>query len=107
MRNYWTVPELWTGQTAASSVGTFTATTLTGRTVRCNVTDDNGTTTTNAVALTVLNGPVTTASSSSTNASGVGTLTYTSDDALTTNGECLLWTVTSRGQSFYIVTRPA
>ena len=101
----------WTGQTATSCVGTFTATTLTGRTVRCNVTDDNGTVTTDAVALSVFAGPVTTASSSSTNGSGVGTLTYTSDDALTTNGECLLWTVvagrTGNTSTFYVTTRPS
>lgn len=77
----------WTGQASASAVGTFTATTLTGRRVRCNVTDSNGTVTTNAVTLTVLNGPVLSASSGTTNGSGVSTLTITSDDPLTTNGE--------------------
>ena len=101
----------WTGQTAASCVGTFTAITLSGRRLRCNVTDDNGTVTTDAVALSVFAGPVTTASSSSTNGSGVGTLTYTSDDALTTNGECLLWTVvagrTGNTSTFYVTTRPS
>lgn len=97
----------WTGRTTTTLVGTFTATTLTGRRVRCNVTDDNGTTTTNAVALTVMAGPVTTASDSVTNGSGVATLAYHSDDALGTNGELLLWTITARGQPFYIVTRPS
>lgn len=101
----------WTGQTSTSAVGTFAATTLSGRRVRCNVTDNNGTTTTNAVALTVLAGPVVTASSSATNGSGVGTLAYHSDDALTTNGELLLTTVVAgrvgNQSTFYIVTRPA
>ncbi len=77
----------WSGQASASAVGTFTATTLSGRRVRCNVTDSNGTVTTNAVTLTVLNGPVLSASSGTTNGSGVSTLTITSDDPLTTNGE--------------------
>lgn len=77
----------WTGVTSASVVGTFTATTLTGRRLRCNVTDNNGTTSTNAVALTIHTGPVLSASSGVTNGSGVITLTITSDDPNTTNGE--------------------
>lgn len=47
----------WTGQTAATATATLTAKTLSGRRVRCNVTDDNGTTTTDAVALTIFDGP--------------------------------------------------
>jgi hypothetical protein len=47
----------WTGQAASSCTATLTAKTLSGRRVRCNVTDDNGTTTTNAVALTIFDGP--------------------------------------------------
>lgn len=68
----------WTGQAAASLVGTFTAKTLSGRRVRCNITDDNGTTTTDAVALTLFNGPQVTAFGP-TNASGVSTATLTCD----------------------------
>jgi hypothetical protein len=68
----------WTGQTAASCSATLTAKTLTGRRVRCNVTDDNGTTTTNAVALTIWDGPQVT-TFPATNGSGVSTATLTSD----------------------------
>lgn len=68
----------WTGQAAASLSATLTAKTLTGRRVRCNVTDTNGTTTTNAVALTIYDGPQLT-TFPATNASGVSTATLTSD----------------------------
>lgn len=68
----------WTGQAAASLVGTFTAKTLSGRRLRCNVTDDNGTTTTNAVALTLFDGPQVT-TFPATDASGVSTATLTCD----------------------------
>jgi len=68
----------WTGQTASSCSATLTAKTLTGRRVRCNVTDDNGTTTTNAVALTIWDGPQVT-TFPATNGSGVSTATLTSD----------------------------
>lgn len=69
----------WAGATTANLTGTFTAKTLTGRRVRCVVTDSNGSTTTNAVALTVYTGPVLSKASGTTNASGVDTLTITSD----------------------------
>jgi len=68
----------WTGQASASCSATLTAKTLTGRRVRCNVTDDNGTTTTNAVALTIWDGPQVT-TFPATNGSGVSTATLTSD----------------------------
>jgi hypothetical protein len=97
----------WTGQAAASCVGTFSATTLSGRRVRCNVTDSNGTTTTSAVTLTVLNGPVLSKTSGTTNGSGVDTLTLTSDDALTANGELLLVSATARGITERTTLRPA
>ena len=68
---------VWTGATTATLGGTFSATTLTGRRVRCNVSDSNGTTTTNAVALTIKNGVVEVAPNpATTNASGqTGTTT--------------------------------
>jgi len=68
----------WTGQASASCSATLTAKTLTGRRVRCNVTDDNGTTTTNAVALTIWDGPQVT-TFPATNGSGVSTATLTCD----------------------------
>lgn len=68
----------WTGQTASSCTGTFTAKTLSGRRVRCNVTDDNGTTTSNAVTLTLFDGPQVT-TFGPTNGSGVSTATLTCD----------------------------
>jgi hypothetical protein len=68
----------WTGQTAASCSAALTAKTLTGRRVRCNVTDDNGTTTTNAVALTIWDGPQVT-TFPATDGSGESTATLTSD----------------------------
>lgn len=86
----------WSGGTSATLTGTFTAKTITGRKVRCNVTDDNGTTTTNAVLLTVYTGPVLSKSSGTTNASGVDTLTITSDYPNGV-GEFTVTTATARG----------
>lgn len=98
----------WTGQAAASAVGTFSAKTLSGRRVRCNVTDSNGTTTTDAVTLTVLDGPVLSAATASTNGSGVASVTMTSDDALSANGEILLVTASIGGTVIARTTvRPA
>jgi len=74
----------WSGQTAATATGTFTATTLTGRRVRCNVTDNNGTTVSTAVTLTILAGEVLTQPVGTTNASGVPSTSggsMTSDDS--------------------------
>jgi hypothetical protein len=68
----------WTGQTASSCTATLTAKTLSGRRVRCNVTDDNGTTTSTAVALTIFDGPQVT-TFGPTNGSGVSTATLTCD----------------------------
>tara|TARA_R110000868_G_scaffold112734_1_gene303287 strand:+ start:289 stop:1389 length:1101 start_codon:yes stop_codon:yes gene_type:complete len=68
----------WTGQTAASCSATLTAKTLSGRRVRCNVTDSNGTTTSTAVALTIYDGPQLT-TFGPTNGSGVSTATLTCD----------------------------
>jgi len=68
----------WTGQASASCSAALTAKTLTGRRVRCNVTDDNGTTTTDAVALTIWDGPTLT-TFPATNGSGVSTATLTCD----------------------------
>jgi hypothetical protein len=95
----------WTGQAAASCVGTFTATTLSGRRVRCNVTDSNGTTTTSAVTLTVLNGP-TLSSTSGTVTNGTETFTVLSDDPLTANGEVLLVSSTFRNVTRRTTVRP-
>lgn len=98
----------WTGQAGATLVGTFSAVTLSGRRLRCNVTDSNGTTTTSAVALTVLTGPV--VSGGSTNGSGVLATNLTSDDALTANGEVLLITDTDALTATVVgrtTTRPA
>lgn len=69
----------WAGGTTASCSATVTATTLTGRRVRCNVSDDNGTVTTNAVALTIYDGPEGSTSSGTTNGSGVFTSTEDCD----------------------------
>lgn len=77
----------WTGQTASSCTATLTAKTLSGRRVRCNVTDDNGTTTTNAVALTIFDGPQLT-TFPATNGSGVSTATLTCD-YVTGTGEAI------------------
>jgi hypothetical protein len=68
----------WTGQASASCSAALTAKTLTGRRVRCNVTDDNGTTTSSAVALTIWDGPQVT-TFPATNGSGESTATLTSD----------------------------
>ena len=87
----------WTGQTAASCSATFTAKTLTGRRVRCNVTDDNGTTTSNAVTLTVYTGPTISKTSGTTNGSGVDTLTIQSDYPNTAPGEFTSVTATAGG----------
>lgn len=83
----------WTGQTSASCSATITATTLSGRRVRCNVTDDNGTTTTNAVALTIYAG-TTIAQPAATDGSGVATAVLTTDVADTANGALKLITFT-------------
>lgn len=69
----------WSGVTTTNLTGTFTDKTLTGRRVRCAVTDSNGTTNTDAVLLTVYTGPVISKSSGTTNGSGVDTLTIVSD----------------------------
>ncbi len=61
----------WTGQASASCVGTFTANTLNGRRIRCNITDDNGTVTSATALLTVLTGDVITQPVGTTNGSGV------------------------------------
>ena len=82
----------WTGATGTSLVGTFTAETLTGRRVRCNVTDDNGTTTTNAVALTIYTGPILSAYSGT----GAGTIDLSADEVLG-NGYSYRVTVTPTG----------
>lgn len=73
----------FSGGTSATCSVTLTATTLSGRRMRCNVTDDNGTTTTDAVALTIRAGDTLTAGSASTNASGelASEATLTSDYA--------------------------
>lgn len=68
----------WTGQAASSCTGTFTTKALSGRRVRCNVTDPNGTTTSTAVALTLFDGPQVT-TFPATNGSGVSTATLTCD----------------------------
>lgn len=80
---------IYSGVTTATLVITPTTEDESGLRYRCNVTDSNDTTTTDAVALTTLTGPVLTVYSGTTNASGVLTTTLTSDDALTTNGEVL------------------
>jgi hypothetical protein len=68
----------WTGQASASCSAALTAKTLTGRRVRCNVTDDNGTTTSSAVALTIWDGPQLT-TFPATDGDGESTATLTSD----------------------------
>jgi hypothetical protein len=91
----------------ATLVITPVNTALSGRRVRVTLTDAGGTTTSNAVALTVLNGPILSAYSGSTNASGVATVNLTSDDALTTNGEVLRITFTAAGVTKRVYVRPA
>lgn len=95
----------WSGGTSATLTGTFTATTLTGRRIRCVVTDSNGSTTSTAVTLTVLTGPVLSAYSGTTNGSGVVSVNLTSDDPLTTNGEVYRITATARGQTWRVYVR--
>jgi hypothetical protein len=72
---------IYSGATTTTLVITPTTKTgITGRRVRCNVTDSNGTTTTNAVALTVYTGfQFTSSTSAVTNGSGVATVTWTDD----------------------------
>lgn len=77
----------WTGQAASSCTATLTAKTLSGRRVRCNVTDSNGTTTSTAVALTIFDGPQVT-TFPPTNGSGVSTATLTCD-YVTGTGEAI------------------
>lgn len=74
---------IYAGATSTSLMVTPTTKTgLTGLRVRCNVTDSNGTTTTNAVALTVYTGfQFTSSTTGSTNPSGVLTVTWTDDRA--------------------------
>lgn len=96
----------WSGVTTASATATCTATTQSGKRVRCNVTDSNGTTTSTAVALTILTGPVLSAYSGTTNGSGVVSVNLTSDDALTTNGEVLRITATCGGITKRVYVRP-
>lgn len=86
----------WAGATSTNLTATFTVKTLTGRRVRCVVTDDNGSTTSSAVALTVYTGPVISKSSGTTNASGVDTLTCTSDYP-NADGEFTVVTATAGG----------
>ncbi len=83
----------WTGQAAASCSATLTATTLSGRRVRCNVTDSNGTTTSTAVALTIYAG-TTIAQPAATNGSGVATAVLTTDVVDSANGQLKLITFT-------------
>lgn len=74
---------IYSGATTTSV--TFTPTTktgITGRRVRCNVTDSNGTTTTDAVMLTIYTGfQFTSSTNAVTNGSGVATVTWTDDRA--------------------------
>ena len=86
----------WTGQAAATVTAVVTATTQSGKRVRCNVTDSNGTTTTNAVLLTIYTGPVLSKTTGTTNGSGVDTLTITSDYP-NANGEFTVVTATADG----------
>jgi hypothetical protein len=76
----------WAGLTGTGSgsagttlTGTFTVKTLTGRRIRFACEDDNGTTYSDAVALTVYTGPTISKTSGTTNGSGVDTLTVESD----------------------------
>lgn len=96
----------WTGQAAATLTGTFTATTLSGRRVRCNVTDDNGTTTSTAVTLTVRAGDAISTTSGTTNGSGVSTITFTSD-AVAGNGVFAIVDATVGGVTKTVALRPA
>jgi len=97
----------WSGVTSASATATCTATTQTGKRVRVNVTDSNGTTTSSAVVLTILTGPVLSAYSGTTNGSGVVSVNLTSDDALTANGEVLRITATCGDVVLRTYVRPS
>lgn len=77
----------FTGGTSASLGVTCTTKAATGRKVRCNVTDDNGTTDTNAVALTIFDGPQVTAFGP-TDVNGETTATLTCD-YVTGTGEAI------------------
>jgi hypothetical protein len=68
----------WTGQAAATATGTFTAKTISGRKIRCNVTDSTGTNTTLPVAITLFDGPQVTAFPA-TDVNGESTATLTCD----------------------------
>lgn len=72
---------IYSGATSTSLVVTPTTKTgLTGLRVRCNVTDSNGTTATNAVVLTVYTGfQFTSATDAVTDGSGEATVTWTDD----------------------------
>lgn len=98
---------IYAGATSTTLVITPTTEDESGLRYRCNVTDSNGTTTTNAVALTVLTGPVLTVYTGATNVSGVLTTTLTSDDALTTNGEVLCIEATMGSTVVRTTVRPA
>lgn len=84
----------WTGLTAtgsasasATTVGTFTAKTQTGKKIRFKADDDNGTSYSNEVLLTLYTGPVVT-TFPATNGSGVSTATLTCD-YVTGTGEAI------------------
>jgi hypothetical protein len=68
----------WTGQTLVTAEVTLTNKFISGRRVRCNVTDNDNTVTSNAVALNVFNGPQVTPFPP-TNLSGISTATLTCD----------------------------
>lgn len=70
---------IYAGATTATLTITPTDKTENGFDYRCNVTDDNGTTASDGAAMTVYTGPVLSASSGTTNASGVSTVDITSD----------------------------
>jgi hypothetical protein len=86
---------IYSGATSTSLVVTPTNKDQNGYDYRCNVTDSNGTTATNAVALTVYNGVILSATSGTTNGSGVATITYTTDLPVTTNGAFNKFTATA------------
>lgn len=88
-------------------VVTPTDTTLSGRRVRARLTDAGGETTSDAVVLTVLTGPLLDPTSGTTNGSGVLTTDLTSDDPLTANGEVLLITATLDDVILRTTVRPA
>ena len=99
---------IYAGATSASGVITPTTNDENGLRYRCNVTDDNGTTTTDAVYLTVVTGPVASASSGSTNGSGVAAPTVTSDDPMdTVTGAFVRATWVVDGVTKYEAIRPA